>query len=175
MKCQKCNMNEATTHITQVINGTKTEMYLCRDCANESQELLNFNISLDQEFDNLFSGFWNSPHFALSKAQSLSASQKCDICGMTTSEFMRNGKPGCSNCYTVFSDFLLRPLKQIHGSNRHAGKIPARSGKYIKAADKIDKLQAKLSRAVMEQNFEEAALIRDQINELKANQEREEL
>lgn len=172
MKCQKCNLNEATTHITQVINGTKTEMYLCRECANESQELLGFSKSLDQDFDNLFEGFWNSPHLALSKAQSLSSPKRCDVCGMSTSEFLRDGKPGCSNCYTVFADFLLRPLKQIHGSTKHTGKIPSRSGKDIKLADKIEKLQTQLSRAVMEQNFEEAALLRDRINELKNSQQK---
>lgn len=175
MKCQKCKVNEATTHITQIINGTKTEMYLCRECANDNQELFDFNKSLEQEFDSLFSGFWNSPQLAMSKAQNLSSPKKCDICGMNTSEFLRNGKPGCSNCYTVFADYLLRPLKQIHGSTHHNGKIPSRSGKFIRLRDTIDKLETKLSRAILEQNFEEAAVLRDRIKELKENQDREEI
>ncbi len=174
MKCQKCNINEATTHITQVINGTKTEMYLCRSCANDNQELFDFNKSLEQEFDSLFSGFWNSPHTAMSKAQSLSSPKKCEICGMGTSEFLRNGKPGCSNCYTVFPEYLRRPLKQIHGSIQHTGKIPLRSGRFIRISDKINKLETKLSKAIYDQNFEEAAILRDQIKKLKESNDRKE-
>lgn len=35
MLCQKCNKNEANTYYSQVINGKKTEMYLCPQCAKE--------------------------------------------------------------------------------------------------------------------------------------------
>lgn len=171
MLCQKCNTREANTHITQVINGKKTEMYLCRECANESQDFWNFGgKNFDNEFENLFSGLWNSPQFTMSKAQTLTTPKVCDICGTTTSEFLRSGKPSCSNCYTVFSDFLLRPLKQIHGSYKHNGKIPTRAGKDLKKADEIEKLQNKLNHAIAEQNFEDAAILRDKIRDLREQQ-----
>ncbi len=35
MLCQKCNKNEANTYYSQIINGKKTEMYLCPQCAKE--------------------------------------------------------------------------------------------------------------------------------------------
>lgn len=168
MKCQKCNLNDATTHITQIINGNKTEMYLCRECAEDNQDFFSFKSGFDTEFDNLFSGFWGGQP----KISSAAPLKKCNLCGMTQGQFIKSGKPGCSNCYTIFQDLLLRPLKQIHGSTRHTGKIPARSGKSIKTADQIEQLQTKLNRAVMEQNFEEAAKLRDRINELKANQQK---
>ncbi len=168
MLCQKCNAREANTHITQVKNGVKTEMYLCRECANENQDFWGFaGKSFDQEFEGLFSGFWNSPQFAISKAKTLTTPKMCDLCGTTTSEFLRNGKPGCSNCYNVFSDFLLRPLKQIHGSYQHTGKIPSRAGKDLKKADELEKLQDSLNHAIAEQNFEEAAILRDKIRDLR--------
>lgn len=171
MYCQKCNAREANTHITQVINGKKTEMYLCRECANDSQDFWGFGSkSIDHEFENLFSGLWNNPQFAISKAKTLSSPKTCDVCGATTSEFLRKGKPGCTNCYSVFSDFLLRPLKQIHGSYKHTGKIPSRAGKDLKKADQIEKLQDKLNNAIAEQNFEEAAVLRDKIRDLREQQ-----
>ena len=50
MKCQKCNKNEATTHYTQIINGKKTEYYLCEDFPDEkfcSEEcLIEYLISM---------------------------------------------------------------------------------------------------------------------------------
>ena len=171
MYCQKCNAREANTHITQVKNGIKTEMYLCRECANQSQDFWGFGSkNPDSEFENLFNGFWNSPQFAKSKAHTLSTPKSCNVCGATTSEFLRKGKPGCTNCYEVFSDFLIRPLKQIHGSYQHTGKIPSRVGKDLKKADEIQKLQDKLYQAIAEQNFEDAALLRDRIRELREQQ-----
>ncbi len=35
MKCQHCNEREATTYIKKNINGKKTEMHLCSECAAE--------------------------------------------------------------------------------------------------------------------------------------------
>lgn len=171
MKCQKCNQHEATTHITQIINGHKTEMYLCRECAEGNKDFINFKSGFDTEFDNLLGGFWGG----MPKISVNTSVKKCDICGMTQNHFIKSGKPGCSNCYNVFQDLLLRPLKQIHGSTRHTGKIPERSGRDIRTADKIEELQTRLNRAIMEQNFEEAAVLRDEINELKSNQQKGEI
>ena len=168
MKCQKCNKNQATTHITQVINGNKTEMYLCRECSEENQDILFFKPGFDQEFENLFSGFWNNPQLLATSLTGKNNLETCSVCKMTASEFLRKGKPGCSNCYSVFSDYLLRPLKQIHGSTHHTGKIPSRKTKDIKSADQLKKLEQELNLAVMDQKFEEAAVIRDKINELRS-------
>ncbi len=170
MKCQKCGKNTATTHITQVINGNKTEMYLCGPCAEESQDLFPFKHGTDQEFENLFKGFWGVP--TLSGKASSQGAKKCNVCGTTERELLRYGKPGCSKCYTAFSDYFLRPLKEIHGSTKHSGKIPSRSGKGMKTEMEIEGLQSKLNEAVINQNFEDAAVLRDKIKLLKAQHEK---
>lgn len=171
MKCQKCNKNEANTHITRVINGVKTEQYLCSECAGESQELMNFQSGFDSDFDSFFSGFFASPFIGGKKMPRKSANgASCGFCGTSLADIERNGRLGCSKCYDTFGDFLLNPLKQIHGSNRHTGKLPSRAGKGIRHANEIERLQNELSRAVMDQNFEKAAELRDKINDLKAQQ-----
>ncbi len=172
MKCQKCNQRTANTHITQVINGAKTEMYLCHDCANENQELFSFKSAFDNEFENLLSGFWGT-HSGGKTLSSSPNTKKCDNCGLTLAELMNNGKPGCSKCYTVFTQQLTRPLKQIHGSAQRTGKIPEKAGKELKLAQKVKVLENKLNIAIGEQNFEEAAVIRDQIRALQ-NENRQE-
>jgi protein arginine kinase activator len=35
MICQSCNQREANVHITKIINGVKTEMHLCDECAKK--------------------------------------------------------------------------------------------------------------------------------------------
>ncbi len=163
MKCQKCNKNDATTHITKVINGIKTEMYLCSSCAGENADIFSFAPNIDHEFDSLFGSFWNTP--AVSKP--LYEESVCKMCGTTRSQFLKTGKPGCSNCYAVFEDLLSRPLKQIHGSTKHTGKTPSRLGEMFKTEDKIAALMALLDAAVIQQNFEKSARLRDEIKNLR--------
>ncbi len=164
MKCQKCNKNDATTHITKVINGIKTEMYLCGICAaSESSDIFSFAPNIDHEFESLFGSFWSMP--AVSKT--LYEENSCKICGTTRSQFLKTGKPGCSNCYAVFEDLLSIPLKQIHGSTRHAGKTPSKLSEALETEDKIVALRSQLDAAVAQQNFEEAARLRDEIKSLR--------
>ena len=94
MKCQKCNEREANTHIQKIVNGKKTEYFLCSKCAAESGEL-KFNF--DGDFDDFFGGFFGK---GVSSFPSLT-DKTCGVCNMKLSEFLKHGKLGCSNCYTV--------------------------------------------------------------------------
>lgn len=170
MKCQKCNKNEATTHYTQIINGKKTEYYLCEDCAELNNDIAGFKGGFDDDFGNFFSGFFGNPLFPHSDALN-SAETVCKVCGMKFNEFLNTGKLGCSHCYDTFSSRLQNPLKQIHGRVKHTGKVPERMGGELKKKREIEKLELDLKDAVATQNFEEAAKLRDKINELK-NSER---
>lgn len=40
MKCEKCKVNEATTHIRREINGVKSEYHLCSECAKNSDIII---------------------------------------------------------------------------------------------------------------------------------------
>ncbi len=167
MKCEKCGKFDANTHITKVINGIKTEMHLCSNCAEENQDFFCFKSGFDQDFDNLFSGFWHTPQLGQVNFSQNAVTERCETCGTDINEFLKTGKPGCTQCYTVFSKYFIRPLKQIHGSTKHTGKIPSRAGMEIKTANQLEKLQDELNHAVAQQNFEEAAKLRDEINRLK--------
>lgn len=168
MKCQKCNKNEATTHYTQIINGKKTEYFLCAECAKHSEELECFNLSFENEFDNFLSGFFGGTY--MPQQSTLSAAPGvCSTCKMTFDEFLRGGRLGCSDCYDTFASRLLKPLKQIHGSFQHTGKIPERMGGELKKTREIQRLEAELNQAVSEQNFERAAMLRDKIRDMRGN------
>lgn len=166
MKCQRCNKNEANTHITKIINGSKTELYLCSQCAKESGEMSSLEIGFDKDFESFFNGFFGGSERSLAGKQPL-VEDSCPVCGTSLDEILRRGRLGCSECYGIYREHLTRPLKQIHGATAHTGKIPTRCGKGIKRMAQIDTMQSELNRAVMEQNFEKAAELRDKIKELK--------
>ncbi|MBQ2890451.1 MAG: UvrB/UvrC motif-containing protein [Clostridia bacterium] len=165
MKCQRCNEREANTHIQKIVNGKKTEYFLCDKCAAEAGE---FKVVFDTDFDEFFGGFLGKPMGLTPKT----SSAMCTGCGMTLSEFMKNGRLGCSRCYEDFKGALLKPLRQIHGEASHKGKIPKRSGEKISTQTKIKKLQAELDTAVLNQEFEKAAELRDKIKELSKGGEK---
>ena len=160
MRCQKCNQREANTHIQKIINGKKTEYHLCEKCASEMGD---FSFSFGGDFDNFFGNFFNTS----SKNLKLPIKNVCEECGMTLLEFSNKGLLGCSKCYDNFKESLKKPLRQIHGSVSHTGKIPKKNMEKISAEQKIQKLQSELNTAVLNQEFEKAAVLRDEINELK--------
>ena len=167
MKCQKCNEREANTHYTQIVNGKKEEYYLCDKCAAESPEIAKMQNSFASPFDMGFESFLTGIFGEAVPGRSISGPAACPQCGMSLRDFTSGGKLGCSACYETFRDSLNAPLKQIHGSVRHSGKIPSRIGGKLKTDRKIKDLEVKLSQAVLEQRFEEAAKLRDEIKALK--------
>ncbi len=161
MKCQKCNENQANTHIQKIVNGKKAEYYLCDKCAKELG-FNQFSFSFGNDFDNLFGSFFGNAVKNIAPA----SGRVCGNCHMTLSEFLKNGRLGCSECYKAFRDALNRPLKQIHGATEHTGKIPQKGGVKISKEAKIRRLQTELDAAVLSQEFEKAAQLRDEIKAL---------
>ena len=162
MLCQRCGEKEATIHLTKIINGEKTEVYLCEDCAEEAGHL---NIGNNPfSFQNLLADILNP------NIESISSNKKeikCNNCGMSYKEFTEKGLFGCSECYDQFSDKIDRLAKRIHGSNKHTGKVPKRRGGKLRTEKRIDELRNEMQKAVDEENFEKAAELRDEIHDLE--------
>ena len=50
--CELCNKNEATIHITKIVNGVKKEANICSECAGKSE---GFNLTSDMDIMAPFS------------------------------------------------------------------------------------------------------------------------
>ncbi|MCD7722752.1 MAG: UvrB/UvrC motif-containing protein [Clostridiales bacterium] len=170
MKCQNCNQNEANAYIRKNINGEVTEMHLCSECAEKLGVMHEFsveNIFGDTFFGNLLSAGLDSMNI-------LSSVDRCEYCGSTFNDIVKNGLVGCAHCYDKFSDKLEDSTSKIHGKTSHIGKTIS----YTEESDKgeessqpnakaeLSKLKKELKSAVSEQRFEDAAVIRDKIKEL---------
>jgi protein arginine kinase activator len=87
---------------------------------------------------------------------------------MTYDDFRKVGRLGCADCYTTFKRSLSSLLKRIHGSPIHIGKSPMRLIKPAKASKaELLELRRKLERAIGNEEFEEAARLRDQIRRVE--------
>ena len=170
MLCQNCGEKEATVHLTKIINGEKTELFLCEECAEKTGKISLPN-SDPFSFQNLLAGILN-PEIE-SSFTSTSETLTCDNCGLTYEEFSENGLFGCSDCYQTFGDRLDPLVKRIHGSKSHNGKVPRRRGGDLRIKREIEDLRKDMEEAVASENFERAAEIRDEIHELEEQLEAE--
>lgn len=168
MKCHRC-AKLATLHITEIVKGTAQELHLCEDCA---QEYLNTG-SGDQP-DATPSGALIK-HSESSGDTQLEELDKlvCPTCKMTFREFRSQGRLGCSHCYIAFQDELLPLLENIHGETQHCGKFPKRAPDDSQKQYQLIRLRNDLRLAITEESYEQAAKLRDQIQELEAQLERE--
>lgn len=169
MICQACGKNTATTHIKTTVNGKTAEYYLCPACAQEHGYA---NLFQGWGFGSLMSGLMGA-------AAPQRETPRCPACGASFEEISRSGRLGCAACYKAFHDELLPIIQRIHGTAQHKGKAPGGSAlrvvdphKQLVAVEPsaIDEKKRQLQRAVEAQDFEQAAVLRDEIKELEKQQ-----
>lgn len=167
VKCQECQKRPATIHFTKIINGEKTEVHLCEQCAQEKGNVIMFNNTSGLSINNLLAGLFNfNPNIEHTQKNAFHPNEiiQCDHCGMTLNQFIEIGRFGCANCYDAFQDQVTTILKRLHEGNwKHRGKIPQRSGGNIHLRKKIDILKETLQSLVAREEFEKAAEVRDEI------------
>lgn len=168
MYCQECQQRPATLHFTKIINGEKNEFHICEQCAKDKGDFMPGSNSFS--IHNLLSGLLNFEQPVSESAAAARSKQvtQCSKCGMTYPEFAKVGRFGCTNCYKTFATKLDPIFKRIHGGNTdHSGKIPKRIGNDLLERKKIDQLRQNLQKLIAEEEFEEAAHVRDQIRSLE--------
>ena len=158
MLCQYCKQNEATTHYKQTINGQTTELHLCPACAAK--------LTGNMTGGGFFSGLFSSPFSAFDNGFALSGGRTCPTCGLTESELRRTGRVGCGACYEQFADILTPYIKKLQGATAHVGAVPAQNT----AEDPVKRLKERLKAAISDENYEEAAQLRDEIRRLEGQQ-----
>ena len=155
--CQICKQKQAIVHFTRIINGQKVVKYVCEQCARENNEI---KINLHK----LLSGIMGVD-VAKEIQNEPDAAVKCTVCGMTAAEFKKTGMLGCTDCYKTFGKSIELLLKRIHGNAKHHGKIPLKMVKKINEARNLLQLKEELQKCIREENYEQAAVLRDEIRE----------
>jgi protein arginine kinase activator len=161
MLCNVCKKKEATVHLTQIIEDKMQQIDLCEECSKAKGVTDPTGFSLA----DLLLG--------LGAAQEIEKSTggevlKCPHCGFTQVDFKKAGRLGCSECYTTFAEGLEGLLKSMHKGTKHTGKVPSGLRQSRDVTDRIRLLQKRLEKAIAEEDFEQAAALRDEINQLKS-------
>jgi len=153
VKCQECH-KDATIHVSHIENGQTVEIHLCEDCALLRGVVTQLEIEEDSE----------------QQVEESSSSLCCQECGWEYAEYQKSGVLGCADCYEYFSGHLDSILQNIHGTLQHKGKWPYHlNRKDFDEAPTIFELQRRLKDAVTSQQFEAAAVLKRQIEQLQSH------
>lgn len=153
-QCAHCG-KPATIHLTQIINNKIHKVDLCEECPHKQGVTDPEGFSLAD--------------FLLKPPAVMAASEnaRCENCGFTPSDFKKTGRFGCPHCYESFKGMLKPMLENMHRDTRHRGKVPEKAVARMEHQAKLGSLRRELDRAVAEEQYEEAANLRDAIQGLE--------
>ena len=168
MLCENCGKRPATIRIVQMMGSEKEEHHFCEVCA-QGQSALSVLALNDpagaEDFLKLL--------LAASQPEEVQEETvRCLECGLTYEEFSHKGTFGCSGCFDAFEEKIGPMVRRIHGSAQHNGKVPRHSGAALQMRRHIQGLRQQLEQHVRQEEYEEAARLRDEIRSLEMQSQR---
>ncbi|MDD5087498.1 MAG: UvrB/UvrC motif-containing protein [bacterium] len=172
--CQACNARPAVVQFVQVTGDQRREMWLCRECA------LSLGMRSQVEaFQRLSQLLMQQPAMTeITDDMRAALGTTCRRCKMVFEEFVKSGLLGCPECYNEFHDLLKPVLRRLHGVTRASGEKkaetvlsdspPVRRAESETARDSESRehLELQLNLALLEENYERAAELRDRLKKL---------
>lgn len=159
--CDVCGKHEATVKLIAIVNGVKTERHLCPDCVEKHKKQVRAE-GMQSMLSAIISG---------ARRTGIQQSRlRCSNCGLSYDEFRKTSRLGCAQCYSDFR-LQLRPLLlRLHGRTRHAGRMPERVDTRLKTNSRLEQLRRDLEIAVACEEFEQAAVLRDELRAMKTGE-----
>ncbi|MBL4847611.1 MAG: UvrB/UvrC motif-containing protein [Planctomycetes bacterium] len=156
MICESCRENLATVYVSEVLETKKKKvMRLCEGCARER--------GVDLPDSDQFSVKDFLAKAGEERREARSEPILCPDCGIGLEEFRRTGRLGCARDYAHFRAELLPLLDRIQGARTHTGQAPLRASVRLE----LEGLRASLETAVASEDYEQAAALRDSIEQLE--------
>lgn len=165
MICNICGTQEATIHLTEIVNNQMVEIHLCETCAQEK----GTDFKTHFNFGDLLAGLGPDTGKQEKGAGERRPALRCGECGMSYEDFGKTGRLGCAACYTSFSKILSPLIKRVQRANHHLGKRPSKmreaSPQTSGGNQDLKLLQERLRKSIQTEAFEEAARLRDEIKQ----------
>lgn len=169
--CQLCKKNPATIHLTEIKtqNGVtnKKELHFCQACA-AAKGLAMTATSLPHLLGQAVKKS-KQPQRRKEREEELT----CPRCGLTWTQFIKRGRLGCPHDYEAFNTRLERmALDQLAphcapGGPFHTGKKAGPRTEEDQREIEIRMLEKRLKLLVAEENYEEAAVTKARLDELR--------
>jgi protein arginine kinase activator len=162
MQCDFCE-NKASVFLTQLIEGEMKKMSLCEECAREKgvSDPAGFSLA-----DVLLGGNPVEEAGQILPAVEEPVEMVCPNCGFSFAKFQQVGRLGCSVCYDTFRGEIVKRLRAMHKGTMHVGRVPEGLMEAHERQQRLEKLRERLEQAIAAENYEEAAGLRDEIQEI---------
>ena len=170
-------------------------MYLCTDCAKELHDNMNPDIKIPFPINDILTNMelsedtineWINEFKDMEdkgqidelvqheNPETLQHNNQheditCNFCNTSFDEYKKTGKLGCGKCYSTFRKQLKPIIEGIYGYSEHIGKFPKNEFKDTEIVKTVEQLKEKLNMAIQEEEYEQAAKLRDEILQLEAN------
>ncbi|MEX2580174.1 MAG: UvrB/UvrC motif-containing protein [Verrucomicrobiales bacterium] len=175
MNCDVCQTETATIFFSQVADGKLQKVNLCKTCADDKGVTDPTGFALADMLEGM-------GEEAKTETAVATDDLTCGSCGFTQTDFKKTGRFGCAECYHVFDEGLEGLLEAMHKHTHHVGKVPStfpelpqrneeeRPNEEMESSplDKLSELKKALSKSVDEEDYEEAARLRDAISQLES-------
>ncbi len=169
MLCEDCKKNKAVINFTQIIDNKVTTYHLCESCA-ENKGLSGKDNLPGSPLNNFISEIGSH----LKEEKDRTGAKACEFCGYSFKEIKESGKLGCPQCYFTYEQELGNLLRRIQGSQVHVGKAPKSTGSKLSSKEsRLVELRRMLEESVSNEEFEKAAILRDEIHCLEKQEAKE--
>jgi protein arginine kinase activator len=169
MRCELCQENPASVYVTDLTPTPETPhgelgeislRHMCSSCAADLN--LPHGPVPGQNKAMLFKLLQKT-----AKASKQPVGPICS-CGMTLHELRAQGRLGCQECYQVFRPHLVPLFLRMHQATEHTGRAPGTDVAQVERTVRIEKLRERMDMAIREEEYEDAARLRDELTQLEA-------
>lgn len=163
LECSECKKAIAVKY-SLIIGDSITHTLMCKDCPVLQRRLFGSAHAMGPTFSESGAGI------------------ACGGCGTTLDAVRMGAMLGCKTCYDVFEDIILTELQigrkissrlslTKKSAPLHIGKSPGEALE-INPAMRLLALNEALTETLEREDYEQAALLRDQIKELTKDEEK---
>jgi protein arginine kinase activator len=186
MKCDACENEKATIFLTSMADGVFQKVNLCKSCADDKGVTDPTSYALTEMLTGMGEETEPTGKTTVTASADKEGGLTCRGCGFTQAEFKKTGRFGCASCYETFHEGLDSLLDAMHKHTQHRGKMPVAFPARREAAEsaptspiapflpsesleeKLSKLKLLLSKSVEDEDYEEAARLRDAISRIES-------
>jgi protein arginine kinase activator len=166
--CQSCGRRPAVVQFIQVNGDERRELSLCQECA------LSVGMRAQVEAFQRLSRMFLEQQLSLpnlSDETRAALSTVCSNCGLVFEEFIQTGLLGCPQCYQDFHALLQPILRRMHGVIKQRGDEPLMPITPPEIRDELasetrEQIEMELHLALLEEDYEKAARLRDKLKHL---------
>tara|TARA_R110001592_G_scaffold54844_8_gene168104 strand:+ start:1137 stop:1658 length:522 start_codon:yes stop_codon:yes gene_type:complete len=163
MLCQKCHKRSGTIRYAEVVDGRVTDQFWCTEClAQQRSGDVGFEISeISPTRPNR-----DAIHSVVSRV--VQSQQTCPACDTPLQRIVESNRVGCTTCYETFEKPLSELVNRLQNNTIHTGKAAHLTDARTQLRSDLRSKRSLLRSVLKAENYEEAAMLRDEIRSLES-------